>query len=150
MLSEEKWQAISRSIIETGFFDAKGRPETLQAIRRVMERMSPDELALLETKVSIIFAPAPGMEGQVFPLKESSKSVGAEEERRRVLVYLAAEIERLSQKRIESVMAHEFAHALLHAPGLLEGWFIEPEADQKVRSWGFRVAYPNSRTKGGG
>jgi hypothetical protein len=89
------------------------------------------------------------MEGQVFPLKESSKPGGAGEEQQ-VLIYLAAAIERLSQRRIESVVAHEFAHALLHAPGSLEGWFIEPEADLKVRSWGFQVIYPDSRTKGGG
>jgi len=97
--------------------------------------------------VSIIFAPASGMSGQVLSLKRSS-AIGSgpgKKRQQRVLVYLSPEIERLSQGRVESIVAHEFAHALLHAPSTLEGWFIEPEADQKVRSWGFKMAYPEVR-----
>jgi len=132
--------------VETGFFDSAGRPKTLKAIRRVIEKMSADELESLKTKVSIIFAPAPGMDGQVYPLKGSSTSVSEQEEsqQERVVVYLSPDIERRSQRRIESIVAHEFAHALLHAPSALEGWFIEPEADQKVQSWGFKAAYPDA------
>jgi len=113
-----------------------------------MEEMPADELERLKDKVAIIFAPAPGMNGQVFPLKESHNP-GRQPKRNKqqqALVYLSPEIERLSQKRIESIVAHEFAHALLHAPAALEGWFIEQEADKKVKSWGFRVAYPDHRT----
>lgn len=110
-----------------------------------MEKMPADELECLKDKVSIIFAPAPGMDGQVFPLEKSLTSTSQQEknEQRQALVYLSPEIERLSQRRIESIVAHEFAHALLHAPAALEGWFIEQEADQKARSWGFKVAYPD-------
>ena len=110
-----------------------------------MEKMPADELECLKDKVSIIFAPAPGMDGQVFPLKGSLNPTSQQEKNKKqqALVYLSPEIERLSQKRIESIVAHEFAHALLHAPAALEGWFIEQEADQKVRSWGFKVAYPD-------
>lgn len=110
-----------------------------------MERMPADELECIKDKVSIIFAPAPGMDGQVFPIEKSltSTSQQGKNEQRQALVYLSPEIERLSQRRIESIVAHEFAHALLHAPAALEGWFIEQEADQKVRSWGFKVAYPD-------
>ena len=139
MLSEEEWETICRQMVETGFFDPAGRPRTLKAIRRVMEEMSPAELASLKDKVSVIFAPAPGMNGQVLPLGKSS---AGEPVKRRVLVYLSPEIERLGQRQVESVVAHEFAHALLHAPSTLEGWFIEQEADQKVRAWGFKVVYP--------
>jgi hypothetical protein len=143
MPTQEDWRAICYNLVETGFFDSTGRPKTLKAIRRVMEKMPADELECLKDKVSIIFAPAPGMDGQVFPLKESLTSSRRPEKvkKRHVLVYLSPGIERLSQRRIESIVAHEFAHALLHAPAALEGWFIEQEADQKVRSWGFKVAY---------
>jgi hypothetical protein len=148
MPTQEDLRAICHNLVETGFFDATGRPKTLKAIRRVMEEMPAEELECLKDKVAIIFAPAPGMNGQVFPLKESHNP-GRQPERNKqqqALVYLSPEIERLSQKRIESIVAHEFAHALLHAPAALEGWFIEQEADKKVKSWGFRVAYPDHRT----
>ncbi len=145
MPTQEDWRAICHNLVETGFFDSAGRPKTLKAIRRVMERMPADELECIKDKVSIIFAPAPGMDGQVFPIEKSltSTSQQGKNEQRQALVYLSPEIERLSQRRIESIVAHEFAHALLHAPAALEGWFIEQEADQKVRSWGFKVAYPD-------
>jgi hypothetical protein len=146
VLTEDKWRAICRRLVETGFFDAAGRPKTLRAIRRVMERMPAGELESLREKVAIIFAPAPGMDGQVFPLRGPSVLLGGPEaSQRRVVVYLSPEIERLSLKKVEAIVAHEFAHALLHAPDSLEGWFIEPEADQKVRSWGFKVTYPEVR-----
>ena len=143
MLTEDKWQTICRGLIETGFFDAAGRPKTLKAIRRVMEKMPAGELESLREKMAIIFAPASGMNGQVFPLRGPSVLLdGPEESQQRVVVYLSPEIEKLSLKKVEAIVAHEFAHALLHAPDSLEGWFIEPEADQKVRSWGFKVTYP--------
>jgi len=145
MPTQEDWRAICHNLVETGFFDSAGRPKTLKAIRRVMEKIPADELECLKDKVSIIFAPAPGMDGQVLTLEKSLTSTSQQEknEQRQALVYLSPEIERLSQRRIESIVAHEFAHALLHAPTALEGWFIEQEADQKVRSWGFKVAYPD-------
>jgi hypothetical protein len=144
MPTQEDLRAICHNLVETGFFDSAGRPKTLKAIRQVMEKMPADELECLKDRVSIIFAPAPGMDGQVFPLKEPLTPTGRQEKNRErpVLVYLSPEIERLSQRRIESIVAHEFAHALLHAPAALEGWFIEQEADSKVKSWGFKVAYP--------
>ena len=146
MLTEDEWGAICRGLIETGFFDSAGRPKTLEAIRRVMEKMPAGELESLREKLAIIFAPAPGMSGQVFPVRNPSVLFSEPGDcQRRVVVYLSPEIERHSLKRIETIVAHEFAHALLHAPSTLEGWFIEPEADQKVRSWGFKVAYPKVR-----
>jgi hypothetical protein len=148
MPTQEDWRVICHNLVETGFFDAMGRPKTLKAIRRVMEEMPTDELESLKDKVSIIFAPAPGMDGQVFRLKEplTPTSQPGKANKRHILVYLSPEIERLSQRRIESIVAHEFAHALLHAPAALEGWFIEQEADKKAESWGFRVAYPDHQT----
>ena len=144
MLSEKEWEKICQQLVETGFFDPAGRPRTLKAIRRVMEEMSAAELDSLKNKVALIFAPAPGMSGQVLHLGKASAVAGepGKPRERRVLVYLSPEIERLKQGQVESVVAHEFAHALLHAPSTLEGWFIEQEADQKARAWGFEVVYP--------
>ena len=139
----------SHDLVETGFFASAGRPKTLKAIQRVMEKMTADELKSLKDKVSIVFAPAPGIVGQVFLCQRSSAATSgqAENQQQPVLVYLSPRIERLSQRRIESIVAHEFAHALLHAPSGLEGWFIEQQADQKVQSWGFKVAHPDIQGK---
>ncbi|MDD5591370.1 MAG: hypothetical protein PHY18_05550 [Dehalococcoidales bacterium] len=142
MLTEDEWRSICHDLIETGFFDSAGRPRTLKAIRSVMEKMCPDDLKLIREKLSIIFAPTPGVNGQVFPLEKAAHS-NVQEQNQRIMVYLSPGIERLSQRRLESIVAHEFAHALLHAPNALEGWFIEQEADQKIRSWGFPVVYPD-------
>ena len=147
VLTQEEWRTICHSLVETGFFEPAGRPKTLKAIRRVIEKMSVDEVESLKNRVLTIFTPALGMDGQVLSLKARSASTGEQEESQQqwVLIYLSPEIERYSQRRIESIVAHEFAHALLHAPSALEGWFIEPEADQKVQSWGFKAAYPETR-----
>jgi len=147
VLTQEEWRTICHSLVETGFFEPAGRPKTLKAIRRVIEKMSTDEVESFKNKVLTIFTPVSGMDGQVLSLKGRSGPTGEQEEsqQQRVLIYLSPEIERYSQKRIESIVAHEFAHALLHAPSALEGWFIEPEADQKVQSWGFKAAYPEAR-----
>jgi len=147
MLTQEEWRTICHSLVETGFFEPAGRPKTLKAIRRVIEKMSADEVESLKSKVLTIFTPALGMDGQVLSLKGRSASTGEQQEsqQQRVLIYLSPGIEHYSQRRIESIVAHEFAHALLHAPSALEGWFIEPEADQKVQSWGFKAAYPETR-----
>jgi hypothetical protein len=137
----------SHNFVETGFFASAGRPKTLKAIQRVMEKMSADELKFLKDKVSIILAPAPGIVGQVFSCRVSASTSQHAENQQRVLVYLSPAIERFSQRRVESIVAHEFAHALLHAPSALEGWFIEQQADKKVQSWGFKVAYPDIQGK---
>lgn len=96
----------SHDLVETGFFASAGRPKTLKAIQRVMEKMTADELKSLKDKVSIIFAPAPGIVGQVFLCQRSSAATSgqAENQQQRVLVYLSPRIERLSQRRIESIV----------------------------------------------
>ena len=146
MLTQEEWEVVRHDLIETGFFEPAGRTKTMKAIRKVMEKMPADELQSLRDKVSIIFAPAPDIDGEVFhcsPSHPISNQKGSQQ--RRVLVYLSPKIERYSQGRIESIIAHEFAHALLHAPDALDKWWIEQESDQKVQSWGFKAAYPKTQ-----
>ena len=138
MLTPEEWNIICHDLVETGFFEPAGRSKTLKAMRKVMEKMTADELLSLRKKVSVIFAPAPGVDGEVYPLKELPASASGQQ----VLVYLSPKIELYNQKRIESIVAHEFAHALLHAPNALDKWWIEQESDQKVQSWGFKAVYP--------
>lgn len=140
MLTDKEWEGIRYSLVETGFFDLEARPKTLKAVRRVLERMSHDEIETLEEKVCIIFAPAPSKHGEVFPfvLHASPPNVA---EGDTVMVYLSPEIEKRSQKYVESVVAHEFAHVLLHPFDDTHPPSIEREADEKVQEWGFKPAY---------
>lgn len=150
MLTERQWEEIRYSLVEGGFFDFEARPKTVKAVRQVIERMSPEEIDTLEERVSTIFAPALGKDGEVYPWtniirmnppEELPAGVEYEPPSLSVMVYLAPRLEQRSQKYIESVIAHEFAHVLLHPPGKTVYGSMEWEADMKAKSWGFKPAY---------
>jgi len=139
MLTDEEWNEIHYDLIGGGFFDCEERPKTLKAVRRVVERMSVGELDTLQGRVSIVFAPAPGKQGEIYPFLNSLISVG--QELHSTMVYLSPELERRNQRYVISVVAHEFAHVLLHSFDSPAAPSIEREADEKVRSWGLEPAY---------
>lgn len=148
MLTDKEWEEVRYSLIEGGFFDWKARPKTLKAVRRVIEKMPDDELETLQERISIIFAPASGKHGEVYPFaltqaSEHQKLPSGMEYSPvpQVMVYLSPEIEVRSQKHVDSVVAHEFAHVLLHPFGGPALPSIEREADEKARLWGFKPAY---------
>lgn len=138
-IEDIRWEEIRYDLVETGYFDFESRPKTLRAVQQVVKRMTDDERQVLLETVSIVFAPAPGKHGEVFPY-HGSPPVSASG--RKVMVYLSPEIECRSQTYVNSVVAHEFAHVLLHsnwdepAPAT-----IEQGADEKVQEWGFKPAY---------
>lgn len=57
------------------------------------------------------------------------------------MVYLSPEIECRSQGYVQSVVAHEFAHVLLHTSDAPLPPSIEQEVDERVLLWGFKPAY---------
>lgn len=132
MLTDKEWEEIRYGLVEGGWFDFEVRPKTLNAIRRVVERMSSNELDTLQERISIIFAPAVGKHGEVYPFAPTAHQV---------MVYLSPELERHNQEYVQSIVAHEFAHVLLHEFDGPHSPSIEREADEKVRLWGFRPAY---------
>ena len=159
------WDHIRYELIETGWVDWESRPKTHKAAQRVVERMSEDELDLLTERVSIVFAPHPKTNGSTYPFDPSFQFVRLtqmqeailsatelppevddrpSEQVSRMMVYLSPKIESYSQKRVDSIVAHEFAHVLLHPwtignNPVKEG--IEREADAKIQEWGFGPAY---------
>ena len=139
MLTDKEWEEIRYSLVEGGWFDFEVRPKTLNAIRRVVERMSSDELDTLQERTSIIFAPAVGKHGEVYPFAPVPLVNGVQTHT--VMVYLSPEVERRSQEYVQSVVAHEFAHVLLHPFDGSASPSIERQADEKVREWGFKPAY---------
>jgi len=139
MLTDKEWEVIRYNLVEGGYFDFEARPKTLNAIRRVVERMSSDELDTLRDKTSIIFAPAVGKHGEVCPFVPIPLVNGVKTHT--VMVYLSPEVERHSQEYVQSVVAHEFAHVLLHPFDSSASPSIERQADEKVREWGFKPAY---------
>ncbi len=142
-----RWDSTSYALVETGWFDFESRPKTFKALRVVTERLSDDELEELLAKIGIVFAPAPGKHGEVYPfVRTFAAGSHVEVEMEEVLVYLSPEIERRSQAYVTSVVAHEFAHVLLHPQhphaDLPSGdRNAEREADAKIVDWGFAPAY---------
>ncbi len=104
-MTEEEQESIRYDLVETGYFDFEARQKTLKAVRRVVARMPPDELQTLQERVSIIFAPAVGKHGEVYPAPErwiqlnNHRDLPAGMEyspplEHPVMVYLSPEIER--------------------------------------------------------
>jgi len=95
-------------------------------------RHSEDEPSGLPVEIA-----APAMHGEVLPF---SPAQGPLSIRARVMVYLSPEVEGFEQERVNSSVAHEFAHVLLHPPTSSADPSIEREADAKITEWGFAPA----------
>lgn len=146
MLTDREWEKVRHILLEGGFFDFEARSKTLKAVRLVLDQMLDDEIEKLQERISIVFAPAPSKHGEVFPFTTSSSTES--QTQGTVMVYLSLELERHNQEYVQSVVAHEFAHVLLHECSAPASLSIEREADEKVQLWGFRPAYreyPNQR-----
>lgn len=151
-VTSNRWQNARYDLVETGWFDLENRPKSLRAVEKIVGRISDEELETLTEKVTIVFAPSPYIDGEVLPLFASAAtpktvpelpagvSWDNAEDRKTCFVYLAPHLERKSQPYVDSVVAHEFAHVLLHPfQGPSAG--IEAEADAKIQRWGFEPAY---------
>ncbi len=137
MPRKRTWEEVHYQLFGAGFIDYEERPKTAEAIRRVVEKMTGEELEALLAKVSIIFAPDPVKHGEVMPF------LGSAGEEKLVIVYLSPAIERRAQRYVNSVVAHEFAHVLLHMSYVHtpRSRSVEREADGKVLEWGFDPGY---------
>lgn len=147
-MTEQEWEKIRYNLVEGGWFDFEARPKSLKGVRRVVEWMSLDELNTLQERISTIFAPAPGKHGEIYPFVPTQANELQElppgmeySPVPTVMVYLSPEIESRSQHYVDSVIAHEFAHVLLHPIGGPTYASIEWEADKKVQEWGFKPVY---------
>lgn len=138
MLTDSEWEEVRYDLVETGFFDFEARLKTLKGVRRVLDNMSKGEIETLCERISIVFAPAPGKHGEVYPFGYQSRT---DSPQNTVMVYLSPEIEHRSQTHVDSVVAHEFAHVLLHTFDSPAPPSIEREADMKIKHWGFKPAY---------
>ena len=136
MLTELDEERIITEFFDTWWFDSENRPKTMKAVFRIMERIPPDEREILFDRISFIFAPKPSSMGFVCP----AKAVNDRDEER-IMVYLAPQLERLSQKYVDQTVAHEFAHVMLGHPIKNRSLSNEREADNKIRAWGLSPAY---------
>ena len=136
MLTELDKERIVTEFFDAHWFDSENRPKTMKAIFRVMENIPSDEREILFDSVSFIFAPEPSIEGSAYPVKEIADP-GDE----RMMVYLAPQLERLSQKHVDQTVAHEFAHVVLGHSIKHGSPSNEREADNKIQTWGFSPAY---------
>ena len=85
----------------------------------------------------LVFAPDPGKSGETKPRYSPPSRVGI----KGVFVYLSPDLETEDQPRVDSIVAHEFAHVILHPFESASPPSIEREADRKIGDWGFAPAY---------
>lgn len=140
--SRPTWEDVRYDLIETGWFALEARPKTERAVENVVSRLSDEELELLLDRISIVFAPEPDLYGVIMPL---SKLVIGDSDTglRSIMVYLPGRLERQSQRCLDSTVAHEFAHVLLHPSNFGPHTTLtqEREADDRIRQWGFAPSY---------
>jgi hypothetical protein len=138
MSNGEKWLAFRYQYIETGWFDYD-RPKTIEAMRKICERVPDDVLDSLPPLT--LFAPSSAPLGRVLPFGSGDGP----------FVYLAPHLERKSQAEVDFTVAHEFAHvALSHYRAANTATTVplgvlshddapsEQEADSCAESWGFK------------
>jgi len=51
-MTEEEWESIRYDLVETGYFDFEARQKTLKAVRRVVERITPNHLTKMRNLVN--------------------------------------------------------------------------------------------------
>lgn len=152
---EEDWGVFCDRFIDATWFDL-GRNKTLVAMRKIWERVPQHDLEKLPSFL-IVFAPFTGNLGEVFPLALFDRN----EAPRGVLIYLSPGLEKKRQEEVDSVVAHEFSHAVLGCyrsdytsssicpqgvelknPGDRPS---ERDADALARRWGFKPAHKSNQ-----
>jgi hypothetical protein len=146
MEEKDTLQDFLYTYVETGWFDHE-REKTLEAMKRLWKTMPQTDIDQLPARL-IVFAPAAIKLGQTYPWLDS----GTREEG--TLIYLAPELELMSQSEIDITVAHEFAHAVLgHGKcgsagtetkeALIRQADVphEREADELITKWGYAPAY---------
>ncbi len=130
----ELWEDFQYQFLETGWFDHDDRVKTVEAMRKLSERMPVavyDALPIL-----LVVAPSQHVLGQVYPEPLCG-----------VVVYLSPQLESMVQEEVDFTVAHEFAHVHLGHRAMLENPpTLEDDADNLVQAWGFTV--PERRKKG--
>jgi hypothetical protein len=136
--TDERWFDFRYQYIETGWFDYD-RHKTIEAMR-MLAKVIPDDV-LDNLPPLWVFAPTVAKLGEVHPFGPG---------RDPVFVYLSPLLEKKSQREVNYVVAHEFAHVALghYKPGatvLPAGAVIErhedapteQDTDRLAESWGF-------------
>jgi hypothetical protein len=130
-MSDEAWDSFMDEHTNTMWFDST-RTKTLTAMRVLHQRMPAADRARLPASM-IVFAPPETNFGEVFPWYVAADAP----EERGVFVYLSPHLEGMAQDRVNYVVAHEFAHAILHQFHETPDKNLESEADELALTWGF-------------
>lgn len=141
---EKRWRRFWHSHIENGLLD-NDRAKTKKALWQFSGRMPEIDFDRIPTHATV-FAPSADTLGLVEP------------ERKGVTIYLSPLLEKMPQSRVGSVVAHEFAHAIL---GHDEGESFAPDkaprdcrelpsemaADSLIQKWGYVPANSFMKTR---
>lgn len=126
--AQERWEGFLYSFVETGWFDHEDRPKTMTAMREVFEKI-PSEI-WDEMPNLLLFAPAPGIRGQVYPQLNGDGIPTA-------LVYLSPELESedSEQAEVNFTVAHELAHVFLGHYQMQHEDLIETAEEAKTTTY---------------
>jgi hypothetical protein len=138
-----RWQGFYISFIEAGLCDPD-RKKTLKALQTLSEKILQKDLKRIPP-FTTVFAPSPNTLGLADPWFHPGGP-----ERTGCRIYLSPRLERMSQARVNSVVAHEFAHVILghdgdsfpagKVPKKYKDLPAEKAADALIESWGYRAA----------
>lgn len=146
--SSKRWSQFYCSYVESGLCEPDRR-KTMKAMQRFSDKIPPTSVDRIPL-FTAVFAPSATTLGLA-----SSWFHPAGPERTGFMIYLSPRLEGMSQSRVDSVVAHEFAHAILRhesdslppgkAPRHSEDLPSEKAADELVTQWGFRPALSFNR-----
>jgi len=136
-----RWKQFWHSYIENGLCDPD-RCKTMKAMRELSERIPEDELERIPP-FTAVFAPSAETLGLV-----NGWFHPAGQERSGVMIYLSPRLEKMPQSRVDSIVAHEFAHSILRhqdgesfpldkAPKYSRDLPSEIAADKLIEQWGY-------------
>ena len=141
--SQQRWHRLHIACIEAGLCDPDRR-KTLKALRKFADSIPGKDFDRIPS-FTTIFAPSADTLGLVddwfHPRGPESSGVR---------IYLSPRLESLSQSKVDSVVAHEFAHAILRhegesfpmgkAPKQYQDLPQEIAADKLIEKWGYAPA----------
>jgi hypothetical protein len=148
------------SFVGWPWFAEEERPKTFAAMQTFWKKTPARDLDRIPP--TIVFAPTPYVRGHVQWLFYPA---AAPVDSHRAFIYLAPSLERQQQSRVNSTVAHEFAHAIL-GHGTWDSTQTEAaqaalmkirrqadlpdevQADALIAKWGFRKAYDRRRKHG--
>ncbi len=142
--SKKNWDGFWCAYVENGICDPDRR-KTIRALKMLSHKLPKGDRERIPQ--CTVFAPSHDTLGLVHPFYPPIDPKAA-----LIVVYLSPRLESLTQSRVDRVVAHEFAHAILGhaddgetfptdaAPKYCRDFPSEISADELIGTWGYAPA----------